>query len=171
MRRGIAALFVTLAVAVGQGQGDPLSPLGFLIGDWQAIETAPGETGRFTFKLAAQDHVLVRTSEATYAATAEHSASRHDDLLVIYSEDGSLKAEYFDSEGHVIRYAVQPRRQNVVVFISDLKPGEPRYRLTYTAGVAGVLVGSFEIAAPGSPDAFKPYLSWKARRVETFARP
>ena len=87
-----------------------------------------------------------------------------DDLLVIYGDNGSLKADYFDSEAHVIRYLVDVRPPNAVVFVSDPNPREPRYRLTYTAAADGVLIGSFDIAAPGSPDAFKPYLSWKARK-------
>jgi hypothetical protein len=157
-------LLFVLTHSVARAQSDTMSPLRFLIGDWVAIDTPAGETGSFTFRLALQDHVIVRTNEADYSATAERPASRHEDLLVVYSENGSLKADYFDSEGHVIRYSVQPRRQTGVVFLSDLNAREPRYRLTYSAGSDGVLMGSFEVAPPGSPDAFKPYLSWKARR-------
>ena len=165
MRR-ILALVVLIGFAhvVVRAETDALSSLGFLIGDWQAVDTPPGESGAFTFKLAVQDHIMVRTNEATYAATAERPASRHDDLLVIYSERGSLRADYFDSEGHMIHYAVRPQNANVVVFVSDLSPNEPRYRLTYSAAADGVLRGSFEIASPAAPDTFKSYLSWKARK-------
>lgn len=142
-----------------------LAPLRFLLGDWQAVDTAPGESGAFSFKLAVQDHVIVRTNEASYAADRQHQASRHDDLMVVYADGGTLKAEYFDNEGHVIRYAVHVRGANHVVFLSDAKPSEPRYRLTYTAGAGGLLKGQFEIAPPGSPETFKPYLSWSARRA------
>jgi hypothetical protein len=159
----VSALLFVVVHAPARAQTDSLSALRFLIGDWQAIDTPPGETGAFTFKGAVQDHVIVRSNEARYAATAEHPASRHDDLLVIYSENGSIKADYFDSEGHVIRYAVRTRQPNAAVFVSDPHAREPRYRLTYTAGANGILTGSFEIAPPGSPDSFKPYLSWKAR--------
>jgi hypothetical protein len=165
MRRLVVlALFVFSTRMVTQAQADPMAGLRFLIGDWQAVETAPGETGSFTFALAVQDHVIVRTNEARYAATAVAPASRHDDLLVIYGDNGALKADYFDSEAHVIRYFVELRPSNVVVFISDANPREPRYRLTYREDAGGVLIGSFEIAPPGSPDSFKPYLSWKARK-------
>jgi hypothetical protein len=100
----------------------------------------------FTFKFGVQNHVILRTNEAVYAATPEHAASRHDDLLVIYTEHGSLKADYFDSEGHVIRYAVRPQSEKSVVLVSEPPPGEPTYRLTYTAGADGVLLGSFVFA-------------------------
>jgi hypothetical protein len=165
MRR-ILALVVLIGVAhvVVRAETDALSSLGFLIGGWQAVDTPPGESGAFTFKLSVQDHIMVRTNEATYAATAERPALRHDDLLVIYGERGSLRADYFDREGHVIRYAVRTQNANVVVFVSDLSPNEPRYRLTYSMAADGVLLGSFEIASPAAPETFKPYLSWKARK-------
>jgi hypothetical protein len=171
----LLAVFIASAPFVGGAPEDPLAPLRFLVGDWIAIDTPAGETGSFTFTLAVQDRVLVRTNEANYAATQERAASRHEDLLLIYSQDGSLKADYFDSEGHVIRYAVsafttslpkaagpakQPRQPTGVLFLSDPNPREPRYILASD----GVLGGSFEIAPTGSPESFKPYLSWKARR-------
>ena len=163
--RASFALAFALCGSGGAGaQPDALSHLRFLVGDWRAVDTPAGETGAFTFTLAVQDHIIVRTNEASYAATADRPASRHDDLLVIFSENGSLKADYFDNEGHVIRYTVQTPAPKVATFVSDASAREPRYRLTYRGDAQGALVGSFEIAVPGSPDAFKPYLSWKAQR-------
>jgi hypothetical protein len=47
------------------------------------------------------------------------------------------------------------------------KAGEPRYRLTYRRGAsAGTLDGSFEVAPPDKPDAFAPYLSWRAKKAK-----
>jgi hypothetical protein len=164
MRRITGVALAVLLVTPAWAQTDPLSPLRFLVGDWVAIDAPAGESGAFSFKPGVQDHVMVRTNEANYTATSERAASRHEDLLVIYPENGSLKTDYFDSEGHVIRYTVQPRQPDGVVFVSDPLPREPRYRLTYSRGTGGLLIGSFEIAPAGAPDAFKPYLSWKARR-------
>ena len=161
--RALAAL-VTLAGLCGHAQADAFARVRFLIGDWIAVDTPPGETGSFSFKLSVQDHVMIRTNEANYAATADRAASRHDDLLVMYVENGSLKADYFDSEGHVIRYAVRPDDADAVTLISEARPSEPRYRLTYRAGANGLLNGTFEIASPDAPSAFKPYLSWSARK-------
>src|ERR1043166_2486831 len=68
IRISIALVF---ALSAGTGaQTDALSHLRFLVGDWRAVDTPAGETGAFTFKLAVQDHVIVRTNEARYAATA-----------------------------------------------------------------------------------------------------
>jgi hypothetical protein len=144
---------------------DQFGPIQFLLGDWIAVDSPAGERGGFSFKSGVQDHVIVRTNEAIYDATAAHPASRHDDLMIIYSENGSLRADYFDNEGHVIRYAVEPASANRVVFVSETNPREPRFRLTYSLAADGVLNGTFELAEPASPGAFRPYLSWKARRV------
>lgn len=159
-----ASLLVWCATSAAAQPDQAFSPLKFLVGEWQAIDTAPGEAGAFTFRLAVQDHVMLRTNQATYAATAERPASRHDDLMVIYAENGSLKADYFDNEGHVIRYAVRSTAPNTVMFVSEPSARAPQYRLTYTLSADGMLNGKFEIAAPGAADDFKPYLSWKARR-------
>ena len=146
------------------GSRPDVASLRFLIGDWEAIGTPAGETGGFTFSLGVQNRVMTRTNYATYDARNGRTASRHDDLMVIYEEGGQLKADYFDSERHVIRYLVEPRGDHDVMFVSDAKPSDPRYRLRYTARNDGTLAGRFEIAAPGTPDAFTPYLSWTARK-------
>jgi hypothetical protein len=85
--------------------------------------------------------------------------------MVIYAAPGGggARADYYDSEGHVIRYAVQSPAANQAVFTSDATTGAPRVRLTYRLE-GGVLEGTFEIASPEAPDVFKPYLSWEAHK-------
>ena len=154
---------VVAALLFAPQPASPLAPLQFLVGTWRAIDTPAGERGSFTFAFAAQNHVLVRKNEAVYDATPSHPASRHDDVMIVFAENGAIKADDVDSEGHVIRYTVTVDA-NRATFVSDKDPKGPRYRLTYTAGADGVLVGSFEIAASDAPDAFKPYLSWRAKK-------
>jgi hypothetical protein len=144
-------------------------PLGFLLGEWVG-EGGGGSgegTGGFTFAPDVQGKVIVRTNYAEYPATAERSAFRHDDLMVIYIDPPTeqLRAMYFDSEGHVIAYAVeQSRDPETVRFIGDAQPGSPRYRLTYTATGPDTLDLTFEIAPPGQPEAFATYISASAQR-------
>lgn len=164
--RVLAALVVAaLAAAAPRAQTDPLAPLRFLVGEWQAVENAPGESGAFAFALNVQNRVMTRTNYAVYEANGTRSASRHDDLMVIYAEGGALKADYFDNEGHVIRYVVTSPRAGEVVFHSAPTPREPGYRLSYAMAADGLLKGQFEVSPPGDRDAFKPYLSWTARRA------
>ena len=160
-----------LAVAVAAAAADApkpasLDPLSFLIGDWDAAgQGQPGQgTGRAVFHQDLQRRVMIRNSFAEYPATADRPASRHDDLMVIYADGAALKADYYDSEGHVIRYAVETPSAGAAVFTSDLKAGAPRYRLTY-ALKGDVLEGTFEIALPGKPDTFQRYLTWQSHKA------
>ena len=107
--------------------------------------------------------MIVRTNDSNAPAANGKPALQHDDLMVIYVEAGSVRADYFDNEGHVIRYVVDAHGDEVV-FLSELKASEPRYRLSYNRRPDGILNGRFEIAPPGRPDAFAPYLSWSARK-------
>lgn len=144
-----------------------LEPLRFLLGDWQAEGGGrPGEaTGGFTFASSLQDHVIVRTNYAEYPATADKPSSRHDDLMVVYTtESGEIRAEYYDSEGHVIRYVGSTNSPNEVTLVSEALSGAPRFRLNYKLAADGVLAGRFEVAPPGKPESFGPYLSWASRR-------
>ncbi len=144
----------------------PLEPLTYLVGEWHATGTGqPGVgTGTASFSWELQGRVLVRRSFAEYPASAGRPASRHDDLMIVYPEAGAVRAEYYDSEGHVIRYAVTLPATGQSVFVSDVRSGEPRFRLTYRL-VGGVLKGEFEIAPPGTPEAFKPYLTWDSTKA------
>ena len=164
----LAAAFAALlgAAILGAQPRADLAALSFLLGDWDAVGLPPGESGAFNFTLAVQDRIIVRTNFAKYPARDGRPATRHDDLMVIFVEGDRLKADYFDSEQRVIHYVVEPRGPREVVFVSEPKASDPRYRLSYTMGADGLLKGTFEIAASGSPDDFKPSLSWSARKLK-----
>lgn len=164
-RVGLALVLVLASISAVRAEAPAsLVPLRFLLGDWEAIpDSSGGATGAFSFSSGVQEHVIVRTNYSISRAADAKPSSRHDDLMVIYDEAGTVRADYFDNEGHVIRYVVQPKARSVA-FVSEIKPSEPRYRLTYDLGADGILNGRFEVAAPGKPDAFTQYLAWKARK-------
>jgi len=148
-----------------------LSSLNFLLGHWQAL-SKPGEpTGEFSFVSQLQSKVIVRTNLADYPATSERPAFRHEDLMVIYCDEAqNLLADYYDSEGHVIRYSGQTIGDAKVVFASLPGMPGPGFRLTYRLEEEGTLTGSFEVASPGEPNVFNPYLNWSAvKRADTLA--
>jgi len=162
----LVLLVMSAGASVAAGAPAAFKPFEFLLGRWIGIGDQAGATGGFTFALDVQDHVIRRTNYSDTPAGPNRPASRHDDLMVIYVEGTTAKADYFDSEGHVIRYVVDATPKTVV-FVSEAKAGEPRYRLTYRRGAsAGTLDGSFEVAPPDKPDTFAPYLSWRARKAK-----
>ena len=145
---------------------DPLASLAPLLGKWEAEPDPkqPGVTGWTTFERGLGDHVVVRRNHASYPPRDGRPASVHDDLMVLFSEEGKLRADYWDSEGHVIRYEVQSPAANRLVFLSDARTGAPRFRLTYAWAQPGTLDLTFEIAPPGATD-FRPYISARLRSV------
>jgi hypothetical protein len=168
-------LFVCGATAaLAQGPpGDPFSKLRFLMGEWVADEPAasgPGaagsaapSSGHFEFTSDVQGKVLIRRNHAEYPAVKPRPAVTHDDLMVIYRE-GEVRATYFDSEGHVIRYTMVAGAPGTVTFVSETAHGTPRFRLSYQKLPDGRLGGKFELAEPDKPEEFKTYLEWTAKR-------
>jgi len=158
-----------IAAATSRGAGPtPLETLAFLLGAWGASGSwQPGAAaGTATFAGSLQDRVIIRTSFAEYPATKTTPASRHDDLMIIYATDGAgIRADYYDNEGHVIRYAVTVAAPGDATFLSDIVNGEPRYRLTYKLAPDGILRGTFAVAPPGKPEAFEQYLAWESRKL------
>ncbi len=158
------ALLIAVSFAA-QGQQQSLAPLQFLIGAWEAEPQPGGGSGHSTFASDLQGKVIVRTNHAEYPPAEGRPAMVHDDLMIIYAEaSGSLQADYYDSEGHVIRYGVAASAPGSAVFLSEPAPGAPRYRLTYDAAPDGRVSGRFEIAPPGKPEEFSTYLQWFMRR-------
>lgn len=162
----VAFLLPALAFTAHAQDTAALAPLRFLVGSWRAHGGgAPGTgTGAYTFEPALRGRVIVRKSFADYPASAGTSAYRHDDLMIIHAEsDSAAGADYYDSEGHVIRYDVRVVRPGEAVFTSRAGAGETRYRLTYRLSAGGTLGGTFEVAPPGG--AFATYLSWTSEQA------
>jgi len=141
----------------------------WLLGDWVGEGGGqPGEgSGWFSFHPDLQGKVLVRRNQANYPHSEDRPAYTHDDLMVVYVDPAtkSTRADYFDNEGHVIRYAVTVSDDGkTFIFLSPSDPAGPRYRLSYHILGADNLSLKFEIAPPGSPNQFATYIEAKARR-------
>jgi hypothetical protein len=161
------ALFVLfMAMFVCALHGEDWGPAQFLIGEWTGEGGGqPGTAfaGDFSFTPELQGAILVRRSFAEYPAANGRPAFRHDDLTVVYRDAASrqLKATYWDSEGHMIPYAMLAAA-NGVVFESEAPRSATRYRLTYTSAGKGQVKIRFELAAPGKD--FAAYIEASARR-------
>ena len=164
MQRSLLLVMAAVSLA-GAQPGDVWAPLKLLVGDWKgegAGEPGKGE-GAFSFRFELGGKVLVRKSYTAFPAQAGRLANRHDDLLVVYAEDG-LRAIYWDSEGHVIRYRVTASG-DTVTFLSDVSPSAPHFRLSYRATGKDTVFVRFEIAPPGKPEAFGTHLEGTSRRA------
>lgn len=145
---------------------DPFRPLAFLEGTWDANvqnNAAIKLTGRYTFGRELDGHILARhsTTDPNCKAPANFDCA-HGDLLYVFQDapGSTLKADYFDSEGHVIHYDVSTPTPSSVVFLSAPGPG-PQFRLSYELS-GGLLTGRFQMHMPGQGD-WRTYLEWSGR--------
>lgn len=169
-------LFATVALCLLLLAGAPLlaqdsiTAWNHFVGEWEgkgAGEPGQSSAGGFTFTPDLNGKILVRRNFAEYAATKNKPAYRHDDLMVTYFDPQSKKwrADYWDNEGHIIRYAAQLADDGrTVTFVSDPAPAEPSFRLTYVAEGENELGIKFEIAPADKPAQFATYITARATR-------
>jgi len=165
----ILAVIISIQSTVQQPAQKLFDALSFMVGRWTGEgEGVPGTgVGEFSFEWDLKQNILIRRSFAEYPATLDRQTSRHDDLMVVFVEADKLKAEYFDSEGHVIHYRVTPAADgNSVEFLSEPLSGVPRYRLTYTKlRDMNSMKLEFEIANPDQGEVFTRYIDAVLRRI------
>ncbi len=139
----------------------------FLLGEWEGEGSGkPGEgKAVFSFYPDLQENVLVRRNRVDYPATDAQPAWFHEDLLIVYPEQGQTRAIYFDNEGHVIHYTVDgSEERDTFTFVSEAIPMTPRFRLSYCRKPDQRLWITFEIAPPGQLDNFSIYTEGSAWR-------
>ena len=167
----VLLIFFLLNVGFAKAQTRPLSwdKWQLLIGPWEAVgHGSPGEgKGGLSFTFDLQNKVIIRKSHTDYPAAGGRPAFAHDDLMVICADDGlqKFRADYYDNERHVIRYTIEfsPDGQGII-FLSDLIPSQPRFRLTYERRKGDDLNIKFEIAPPISPERLQVYVEGTARK-------
>jgi hypothetical protein len=139
-----------------------------VFGDWTGTGNGnSGEgSGGFSFKPDLQGSVLVRKSHSEYPASQGRPATVHDDLMVVYAEQGRTRVIYFDNEGHVIQYtpSFSPDGRTLTL-VSDPTANTPTFRLTYVSTESDVLKINFEIAPPGT-STFKSYVAGVVHRTK-----
>ena len=140
----------------------------FLLGEWVGeggANATDQATGASKFYLDLDSTILIRESYADYPASNERPAYSHKDKMIIFQQSSTTKAIYFDNEGHVIDYDVRFSDDfDTVTFVSEISPDAPRFRLTYTREKEERLKLEFEIAPPGKPESFSPYLTATMKR-------
>ena len=156
-----AALF-SAAVASAQPQPPPVpdwKDWSSISGSWEADAGGPA-AGGYVLAPELGGRVLVRRSHAD-----RPNSPRHEDMTLIYRDGGATRADFYDSEGHIIHYAVTVDAGKSYTFLSDAAAGQPRFRLTYTVTGPKTLSLKFEIAPPGTSEQWRPYIDAKLHRA------
>lgn len=133
----------------------PLAGIGFLVGDWtggegKVLDTGGTSTGASHVTVQADGWMLLRQDHNQLFDAHGKPAGGFSQVMVVYPEGGTLRADYADGEGHVIHYVsatVTPGRS--VVFNGAVTPGQPTFRLAYALTPAGDLAVEFGMAPPG----------------------
>ncbi len=129
----------------------------FLIGEWTG--EGGGAQGGTAFKMDLDDQVMIRNNWAEYPPANGRPAVSHSDLMIIFPENNSVKAIYFDNEGHVIHYTASFSSDSSNLYLTgDVIPSSPRFRFIYTKISNDKLKATFEIAPPGKPEDFSKYV-------------
>jgi hypothetical protein len=153
-----------------QTQKDPWTPLQFLIGSWLGTGLGkPGEAvqGTATFSFDLNKSVIVRKTKVEIASKPGETTSQvHEDLMIIHPQPGDPKfgAEFFDNEGHVIRYTIDTPKPGVAIFESKAAEKAPRFQLVYASTDEDKLTTDFLIAPPGGD--FTSYIKGTAQRIK-----
>jgi len=145
---------------------DSWQRLSFLQGTWAGSTSSVGSsggkvTGTYTFTPELGNHILARHTISIEGCKGPATFDcDHSDLLYLYQDapGQSLKAIFFDNEGHVIHYDVSTPSPTSAVFLSDASQPGPQFRLTYELKDA-VMWGKFQMRMPGQSE-WKSYLEW-----------
>jgi hypothetical protein len=151
---------------LAQGSAAPGSwkALGFLEGTWAGKtqgSRGASTSGKYTFQRELDGHILARHSTNDPGCKGPVGFDcQQSDLLYVYEDapSKSLKAIYFDNEGHVIHYDVSTPDATTAVFLSDASQSGPRFRLLYELK-GSVMTGRFQVQMPGQTE-WKSYLEW-----------
>ncbi len=157
-----------------------LDALSFLEGTWAANSMdGKQQLGTYTWARELNGHILARHGSATAACTAGDKTCGHNDLLDIYQDSAGapLQAIYFDNEGHVIRYQISTRHEELpagaahrdfAMFLSEASALGPRFRLSYerntdTQTGTTILSGRFEVLLPKNE--WRVYSEWSGKKL------
>jgi hypothetical protein len=138
----------------------------WLTGEWKGEGSGqPGKGGgSFSFTYDLEKNILVRKSHSEYTSNDGKSDIVHEDLMIVYFVPGGkqLEANYFDNEGHIIKYLVSVS-ENSVIFLSVKQDNAPVFRLSYTLLDQATVNVRFEMSSDGVN--FKTYVEGKSKRV------
>ena len=126
----------------------------FLMGEWQGAEGIYSiGSEHFSFAFDLQSRVIVQKIHGSHPAVLGNPAFTTDGLMVIYAEQATptprLRADYFDSHGNVMHYAVEVSSDSEAVTFVGADALGHRFRTTYSRRKDGALDIKTMMAEPG----------------------
>jgi hypothetical protein len=145
-----------------------LAGLGFMVGQWKSDDGKVSDTGgtsngTSTISIEADGAALLRRDHTETFDAKGKSTGGFDQIMTIYSENGALRADYVDGEGHVIHYTSASVVAGKSVTFDSAAGGGPVFRLVYELSAPATLAISFGMTQSGQ---FHPIASGTLTRAQ-----
>ena len=160
------AVICCVAAFSSSGAAQDWNGFRWLTGRWAGEGSGkPGQSsGSFSLLPDLGGKILLRKGHAIAPPRDGSAGIVHDDLLIISPGDGgAFRGDYYDNEGHVIRYGISIADSSIVMLSARTGKG-PVFRLTYFRLAGGLVDVRFEMSPDGT--AFTVYTEGKCRREE-----
>ena len=134
-----------------------LAPLAFLVGSWDSgagkvADTGGTSKGGSVIGIASDGAVLLRQDHTELFDKAGKPSGAFHQTMLIYSEGGTLHADYVDGEGHAIHYISATAVPGKSVTFTSAAGAGPVFRLTYELQSPDRLAVTFGMIPPGQSE-------------------
>jgi hypothetical protein len=138
----------------------PLAPLNFLVGNWEGDDGKVADTGGTSkggsiISAESDGNALLRVDHTELFDKAGKPAGGFHQTMLIYPDNGAIRADYVDGEGHTIHYVASEITAGKSVTFSSPPKEFPVFRLRYELRAPGTLAVSFSMVPPGQTE-FRP---------------
>ena len=138
----------------------PLAPLSFLVGNWKGDDGKVADTGGTSkggsiISAESDGNALLRVDHTELFDKTGKPAGGFHQTMLIYPDNGAIRAEYVDGEGHAIHYVASEIVAGKSVTFSSPPKEFPVFRLRYELQAPGVLAVRFAMVPPGQTE-FRP---------------
>jgi len=170
---GCLSLFLAAPAMAQPALKPALQPLAFLVGNWDSGEGKVADTGGTSkggsvFTVESDGAAILRRDHTeTFDKAGKPSGGFHQTML-IYADNGKLRADYVDGEGHAIHYAVVEAVAGKSVTFMGMNEAQdrgPTFRLTYDMKASDSLAVMFGMTVPGGSE-FRPIATGTMKRAK-----
>jgi len=147
-----------------------LAPLGFLVGNWKSDDGKVPETGGTSkggslVSVQSDGWALLRQDHTELFDKNGKPAGSFHQTMVIYPDDGTIRADYVDGEGHAIHYVSAEIASGKSVTFSSAPGQGPVFRLHYEVQGPRTMTVSFGMIPPGQSE-LHPIASGTLQKIE-----